>query len=129
MKWPALILAGFACTASVEQEQPPIRSSFVAKGWFDRNLKDATSARIEEIRPVAYGDWSTGGGLFGSSLLAAGWTPAKVDHLAMIHCWRVTQGAKVTNYLFAEGLNGALLKVKSSRAGHSGKDMAQRCGV
>jgi hypothetical protein len=126
-----MILAGFATIASVDPDtgRPPIRSSFVAKGWFMRNLKDWDKAKIEEIRPVAYGEWSTGGGLFGSSLLSAGWSPAKVEHLAMIHCWRVTEGAKVTNYLFAEAMNGAILKVKTSQAGHSSKDMARRCGV
>jgi hypothetical protein len=127
-----MILAGFATIASVDPDtdRPLIRSSFVAKGWFMRNLKDWDKAKIEEIRPVAYGDWTTGGGgLLGKVVPGAGWIPAKVDHLAMIHCWRVIRGGETTNYLFAEGLNGALLKVKSSRAGHSGKDIAQRCGV
>ena len=128
--WPALIFAGFAAIVSSGQtDAPPIRSSFVAKGWFMRHLKDWDKAKIEEIRPVSYGDWTTGGGLFGSPVLSAGWSPAKVEHLAMIHCWRVSMGnpAVVKTYLFAEAMSGAILKVKVSDARRPNKNVVRRC--
>ena len=95
-----------------------------------KHLKGWETAKLEEIRPVAYGDWTTGGGLFGSPLLSNGMSPAKAQHLAMIHCWRVTPAgqAEAKIYLFAEALNGALLKVKTSDAARPSKNIARRCG-
>ena len=126
-----LFYAVLATMAVAQSDGPPIRSSFVARRWFLEHLKDAESAKIEEIKPVAYGEWTTGGGIWGSPLLTSGLSPAKQEHLAMIHCWRVTRQDRPspTVYLFAESLTGKILKVKVSSARNPSKIVTERCGT
>lgn len=129
MRLLLLSLAGLAASA-LAQDAPPIQSSFVAKPWFMEHLSGWESAKIEEIKPPARGEWTSGGGLFGSPLLSAGWSPAKEDHITTMHCWRVTAGSppRTDRYLFVETLSGSLIKVKHSREGKLGKDVARWCG-
>ena len=119
-----------ATMALAQSDEPPIRSSFVAQRWFSEHLKGWKEAEIKEIRPVAYGEWTTGGGLLGSPLLMSGLSPAKQHHLAMIHCWRVKRPGHVNQmtYLFAESLTGKILKVKTSSSENPSKIVDAYCG-
>lgn len=123
----SIVTCGTATFAQTPAQ--PIRSSFVAQGWFQRHVAGWQTAIFDEVRPVAYGEWTSGGGLFGSPLLSAGWSPAKVEHKVMIHCWRMTPAKGAPKiYLFVESLRGELLKVKSSPTDKLTGAVSRWCG-
>jgi hypothetical protein len=108
-----MISAALALALLAQDASDPA-GDFISR-WFKAHLKNADTAKIEEIKPPRTGRRSTGGG-WGGSVFAGG----HEDHVVTYHCYRVSERApdgsyaSPTVYLMTLGANGKMYEVKTS---------------